>query len=78
MRHIRIPKRERIRKSEVVKLVDNTQPAIDPHEAILYHLEQVKQIIRDSDTIFSSRDLKAIKRSITAIENKVNTDDEQE
>ena len=77
MRHIRIPTRERIRKSEVVKVVDNTQPVQTPHEAISFHLEQVKQIIKEDETIFSSRDLKAIRRSITAIENKVNPDEDK-
>ena len=77
MRHIRIPTRERIRKSEVVKVVDNIQPATTPHEAILNHLEQVKKIIEDASTIFSTRDLTAIKRSITAIEKKVTPNEEK-
>lgn len=76
MRHVRIPKRERIRKSEVVKVVDNTQGPTDPRQLVLYHLEKVKRIIQDSD-VFTKGDLSAIKRSITSIENKVSKDDEE-
>lgn len=76
MRHIRVPRRERIRKSEVVQVVDNTQGPTDPRLAVLYHLEKVKQIIQDSD-VFTKGDLTAIKRSIAAIETKVSKDEEE-
>lgn len=77
MRHVRIPRRERIRKTEVVRVVDNTEKPMDPHEALLYHLEHVKRIVEDAETVFTSKDLASIRRSITAIENKVIKNEEK-
>lgn len=57
--------------------MDNTNPALDPYEALLYHLEQVKRIIDDTNAVFSSKDLTAIRRSISAIENKVVKNEEE-
>jgi len=76
MRHIRIPRRERIRKSEVVKVVDNTAGPTDPYEALLFHMSKVKQIINEiGDDRFEAKDLASIKRSITSIEKRVDNDE---
>lgn len=75
MRHIRIPRRERIRNSEVVNVVDNTPEETDPYKAILYHLDKLRIIIKGHE-LFKKKDLTAIKRSITSIENKVKENDE--
>ena len=75
MRHVRIPNRERIRRSEVVKVVDNTAGPLDPYVAALLHLEQFKQIMLDSDIEMDKKDLAAIKRSITLIEKRLNHDE---
>jgi len=77
MRHVRIPRRDRIRNTEVVQVVDNTKDPADPLQSILWHLEKIKRIIQDTDGLFTKGVLTAIKRSITAIENKVNVDDEK-
>lgn len=75
MRHVRIPNRTKIRRSEVVKVVDNTAGPSDPHEAALFHLEQFKRIMQDTGIEIESKDLAAIKRSITLIEKRLNSDE---
>lgn len=77
MRHIRIPRRERIRKSEAVNIVDNTQPADDPYSSLLFHLEHVKNIISEGVLVFNTKDVAVIKRSIATIERKIEQYEEE-
>lgn len=75
MRYRRIPRREKIRRSEVVRVVETKQEPTDPRDAIANHIGRIEAIVQDLDGVMPAKDITAIKRSLTAIQKRL-TDNE--
>lgn len=71
MRYRRIPRREKIRRSEVVRVVDTEQQVTDPRDVIIAHVGKIEAIIQDLDGVMPTKDITAIKRSLAAIQKRL-------
>ena len=70
MKHIRIPRRK-IRKTEVIRVVDNTTNNLtNVNDKALFYLKKFKHALNDIDKI-ETKDLNSIKRSIASIEKRL-------